>query len=90
MRRRAFVAALALSLCTRAERAGAQTGPVFTAEDMLAIRGFAGGQPVAVSSSGRWVAYVLTDRTRYGCAGGSGSAAATISTLPDGSHCGAR
>ena len=62
MRRRAFVAALALSLCTRAERAGAQTGPVFTAEDMLAIRGFAGGQPVAVSSSGRWVAYVLTDR----------------------------
>ena len=62
MRRRAFVAALVLSLCTRAERAGAQTGPVFTAEDMLAIRGFAGGQPVAVSSSGRWVAYVLTDR----------------------------
>ena len=28
---------------------------------MLAIRTFAGGQPVAVSSTGRWIAYVLTD-----------------------------
>ena len=54
-----FITALILSLCTHA---GAQTSPVFTAEDMLAIRGFAGGQPVAVSSSGRWIAYVLTDR----------------------------
>jgi len=57
-----FIAVLVLSLYTRAERAGAQPGPVFTAEDMLAIRAFAGGQPVAVSSSGRWIAYVLTDR----------------------------
>ena len=29
---------------------------------MLAIRTFAGGQPVAVSSTGRWIAYVLTDQ----------------------------
>ena len=55
-----FIAALVLSLCTT--QAGAQPGPVFTAEDMLAIRTFAGGQPVAVSSTGRWIAYVLTDR----------------------------
>jgi dipeptidyl aminopeptidase/acylaminoacyl peptidase len=40
----------------------AQRPPVFTAEDMLAIRTFAGGQPIAVSSTGRWIAYVLTDR----------------------------
>jgi dipeptidyl aminopeptidase/acylaminoacyl peptidase len=35
--------------------------PRFTVEDMLAVRTFAGGQPVAVSSTGRWIAYVLTD-----------------------------
>ncbi len=35
--------------------------PVFTAEDMLAVRGFAGGQPVAVSPNGQWIAYVVTD-----------------------------
>jgi dipeptidyl aminopeptidase/acylaminoacyl peptidase len=57
-----FLAALVLSLCTLAARARAQPGPVFTAEDMLAIRALAGGQPVAVSSTGRWIAYVLTDR----------------------------
>jgi dipeptidyl aminopeptidase/acylaminoacyl peptidase len=34
---------------------------VFTAEDMLNVRTFAGGQPVAVSPNGRWIAYVLTD-----------------------------
>jgi len=63
MRTRAtFIAALVLSLCTLAARARAQPGPVFTAEDMLAIRAFAGGQPVAVPSTGRWIAYVLTDR----------------------------
>src|SRR5262249_38323576 len=39
----------------------AQTAPVFSIDDMLAVRTFAGGQPVAVSSTGRWVAYVLTD-----------------------------
>ena len=41
--------------------ARAQSSPVFTTEDMLAVRTFAGGQPLAVSSDGRWVAYVLTD-----------------------------
>ncbi|OLC76292.1 MAG: hypothetical protein AUH72_19200 [Acidobacteria bacterium 13_1_40CM_4_65_8] len=40
----------------------AQRPPVFTAEDMLAIRTFAGGQPIAVSSTGRSIAYVLTDQ----------------------------
>src|SRR5689334_2462206 len=39
----------------------AQSAPVFTAEDMLAVRSFAGGQPVAVSPAGQWIAYVLTD-----------------------------
>jgi hypothetical protein len=60
--RTTLVAALALSLCMVAAPARAQSGPVFTAEDMLAMRTFAGGQPVAVSSTGRWIAYVLTDR----------------------------
>jgi dipeptidyl aminopeptidase/acylaminoacyl peptidase len=41
--------------------ATAQPAPVFTAEDMLAMRAFAGVQPIAVSSTGRWIAYVLTD-----------------------------
>jgi dipeptidyl aminopeptidase/acylaminoacyl peptidase len=39
----------------------AQPAPVFTSEDVLAVHTFAGGQPVAVSPAGRWVAYVLTD-----------------------------
>jgi dipeptidyl aminopeptidase/acylaminoacyl peptidase len=38
----------------------AQT-PRFTVEDMLGVRTLAGGQPVAISSNGRWIAYVLTD-----------------------------
>src|SRR5262245_7565258 len=41
--------------------AAAQPARVFTAEDMLAVRTFAGGQPIAVASTGRWIAYVLTD-----------------------------
>src|SRR6266850_7933011 len=45
-----------------AARAMAQRAPVFTPEDMLAVRTFAGGQPIAVASTGRWIAYVLTDR----------------------------
>jgi len=60
--RSTFIVALVLSLCTYAARALAQPAPVFTAEDMLSIRSFAGGQPVAVSSTGLWIAYVLTDR----------------------------
>src|SRR2546428_13791212 len=54
------VSLLVMSVC--ATRLNAQPAPVFTAEDMLAIRTFAGGQPIAVSSTGRWIAYVLTDR----------------------------
>src|SRR4051812_5345553 len=53
----AFIVALGAATFARA-----QTSPVFTAEDMLAMRAFAGGQPTAVSSTGRWVAYVLTDQ----------------------------
>lgn len=34
---------------------------VFTFEDMLAVRTFAAGQPIAVSPSGKWLAYVETD-----------------------------
>jgi dipeptidyl aminopeptidase/acylaminoacyl peptidase len=44
-----------------AASSSAQPAAVFTSEDMLAVRSFAGGQPVAVSSDGRRVAYVLTD-----------------------------
>lgn len=50
-----------LLLLSCAMPAVAQSTPVFTTEDMLAVRTFAGGQPIAVSSTGRWVAYVLTD-----------------------------
>ena len=42
--------------------AAAQPSPVFTTEDMLAVRTFAGGQPIAVASSGDWIAYVVTDQ----------------------------
>ena len=41
----------------------AQQSAVFNPEDMLAIRTFAGGQPIAVASTGRWIAYVITDQT---------------------------
>ena len=62
MRKRAWsIAAGLLSGTAFAASAIAQPAPVFTAEDMLAIRTFAGGQPMAVSSTGRWIAYVLTD-----------------------------
>jgi dipeptidyl aminopeptidase/acylaminoacyl peptidase len=44
-----------------ATNVAAQPMPVFTTADMLAVRTFAGGQPVAVSPNGRWIAYVLTD-----------------------------
>src|SRR5262245_18476670 len=52
--------ATVITLCCAAP-ARAQSAPVFTAEDMLAVRSFAAGQPVAVSPTGRWIAYVLTD-----------------------------
>jgi dipeptidyl aminopeptidase/acylaminoacyl peptidase len=35
--------------------------PVFTFEDMLGVRTFASGQPIAVSPTGNWLAYVATD-----------------------------
>jgi dipeptidyl aminopeptidase/acylaminoacyl peptidase len=61
--RGSLIAALVLTLCALGARPRAQgASPVFTAEDMLAIRTFAGGQPVAVSSTGDRIAYVLTDR----------------------------
>src|SRR5262245_6628207 len=41
----------------------AQQDSIFNAEDMLAIRTFAGGQPIAVASNGRRIAYVLTDQS---------------------------
>jgi len=53
-----FATALALSCATTAL---AQSATVFTPEDMLAVRTFAGGQPLAVSTDGRWVAYVVAD-----------------------------
>ncbi|HJZ77960.1 MAG TPA: prolyl oligopeptidase family serine peptidase [Vicinamibacterales bacterium] len=57
-----LIASLAtVILLSSAPAALAQPAPVFTTEDMLAVRTFAGGQPVAVSSDGRRVAYVLTD-----------------------------
>jgi dipeptidyl aminopeptidase/acylaminoacyl peptidase len=41
--------------------AAAAETPVFTFEDMLDVRTFASGGPVALSPSGRFVAYVVTD-----------------------------
>jgi dipeptidyl aminopeptidase/acylaminoacyl peptidase len=60
MHRRLASLAIVIALSSPAA-ARAQSSPVFTTEDMLAVRTFAGGQPLAVSSDGRWVAYVLTD-----------------------------
>ncbi len=59
---RAILAAIAVSLISLEGRARAQAGPVFTPEDLLQVRSFAGGQPVAASPTGRWVAYVVTDQ----------------------------
>jgi dipeptidyl aminopeptidase/acylaminoacyl peptidase len=53
---------VAVLFLLRVATADAQPGPVFTPEDMLAIRAFAGGQPFAVSSTGRWIAYTLADQ----------------------------
>jgi dipeptidyl aminopeptidase/acylaminoacyl peptidase len=58
-RRIASLATVLTLFC--AATSSAQPAAVFTAEDLLAVRTFAGGQPVAVSSTGRWIAYVLTD-----------------------------
>lgn len=61
MRASAGFALGALLTLFAAQPVWAQPGPTFTAEDMLGVRTLAGGQPVAVSSTGRWIAYVLTD-----------------------------
>src|SRR5262249_23919877 len=58
-RRIARLAAVLLLTC--AATAFAQPAPVFTSDDVLAVRTFAGGQPIAVAPDGRRVAYVLTD-----------------------------
>src|SRR5262245_28257881 len=60
MHRRMALLGIVIALASAAG-AFAQAAPVFTTEDMLAVRTFAGGQPVAVSADGRRVAYVLTD-----------------------------
>ena len=57
-----LVVAVVSSLASPGWRAQAQGGPVFTPEDLLQVRTFAGGQPLAVSSTGRWIAYVVTDQ----------------------------
>jgi dipeptidyl aminopeptidase/acylaminoacyl peptidase len=63
MRRHVSAAAVSLLFVLAfAAPAKSQRAPVFTTEDMLAIRTFAGGQPIAVGPAGRWIAYVLTDR----------------------------
>jgi dipeptidyl aminopeptidase/acylaminoacyl peptidase len=59
MRVRTSVLIVSLTLLVAAPAVAQSTR--FTVEDMLAVRSFAGGQPIAVSSSGRWIAYVLTD-----------------------------
>jgi dipeptidyl aminopeptidase/acylaminoacyl peptidase len=56
------IAVVFLGLASLDWRARAQAGAVFTAEDMLQVRTFAGGQPLAVSSTGQWIAYVVTDQ----------------------------
>src|SRR5438093_2868308 len=63
MPRLTISSALILALMAMlAPRAIAQRGPVFTGEDMLAVRTFAAGQTIAVAPGGRRIAYVLTDR----------------------------
>jgi dipeptidyl aminopeptidase/acylaminoacyl peptidase len=58
----ATIAVTVLALSIAPSSARAQPRPVFTPEDLLAVRTFAGGQPYAVSSNGRWIAYVVTDQ----------------------------
>src|SRR6266850_3801534 len=56
-----WIGAVLLSMLPRA--AAAAQDAAFNAEDMLAIRTLAGGQPIAVSATGRRIAYVLTDQS---------------------------
>ncbi|MGH9143267.1 MAG: S9 family peptidase [Vicinamibacterales bacterium] len=58
----ALIAVAVLLLSIAPPRAQAQSRRTFNPEDLLAVRSFAGGQPYAVSSTGRWIAYVITDQ----------------------------
>jgi dipeptidyl aminopeptidase/acylaminoacyl peptidase len=63
MRTRALAAVVFAALLAPPHwRAHAQGGSVFTPEDLLRVGTLAGGQVVAVSSTGRWIAYVVTDQ----------------------------
>src|SRR3954466_13167042 len=63
MRRSSASIAIAVLVVSIAEpRTNAQPRQIFNPEDLLAVRSFAGGQPFAVSSTGRWIAYVVTDQ----------------------------
>src|SRR5436309_2846248 len=57
-----LIATGALALSLASSTVHAQTRTAFTPDDLLAMRSFAGGQAIAVSPNGRWVAYVLTDK----------------------------
>ena len=58
----ASIAVAVLVLSIAPSRAHAQPRQTFNAEDLLAVHSFAGGQPYAVSPTGRWIAYVITDQ----------------------------
>src|SRR3954471_12820131 len=60
--RSASIVVVVLALSIAPSSAHAQPRQIFTPEDLLAVRSFAGGQPYAVSSTGRWIAYVVTDQ----------------------------
>jgi dipeptidyl aminopeptidase/acylaminoacyl peptidase len=57
----AMIPKLRASILLILTAAAAAAESPFTFEDMLAIRTLAPGQPVALSSTGTWVAYVVTD-----------------------------
>ncbi len=61
MRMRTSSSIVLCTMLAATTAAVAQAPARFTVEDMLAVRTFAGGQPIALSSTGRWIAYVLTD-----------------------------
>src|SRR4029077_5057156 len=54
------VAVLVLSIAS--SHAQAQPRQTFNAEDLLAVRSVAGGQPYSMYPTGGWIAYVITDQ----------------------------
>jgi dipeptidyl aminopeptidase/acylaminoacyl peptidase len=58
----ASIAVVFVALSFAPRGANAQPRQTFNPEDLLAVRSFAGGQPYAVSPTGRWLAYVVTDQ----------------------------